>query len=29
MEWVLIGCISGQVPLEYKIASFGMPAEQQ
>lgn len=29
MEWVLIGCISGQVPLEYKIASFGVPAEQQ
>lgn len=28
MEWVLIGCISGQVPLEYKIASFGVPAEQ-
>lgn len=27
-EWVLIGCISGQVPLEYKVASFGVAAEQ-
>jgi hypothetical protein len=23
LEWVLVGCISGQVPLEYHIASFG------